>query len=119
MATKKWSELSPAQKKKIQEIMDEQEEEDIELGDPEETVVDTKNKDGHRILVIEGPDVEDILARLGLSEDDVEEDDEEEEEETPKRRTRKKVPDVDTESENDEEIQEPKPKPRSRYFGGK
>ena len=129
---KKWSELTPAQKEKIQAIMEEQEEEDIELGDDieTETTVGTKKEPGtgRRILVIEGPDVDVILKSLGIDEDEVE-DDEDEDEEDPvikKRNARKnKKQDEDEDLEDDEELgdgkpkQEPKPPTRSRYFGGR
>jgi hypothetical protein len=123
MAVKKaFKDLSPDQKARVKAIMEEQEEEDIDLEDPEETVVETKKEKGKRILVIEGPEVDLILKQLGIDEDEVEETDderededieEEEVEETPppkKRASKKEIV--------EEEKEEPKPAPRSRYFGG-
>jgi hypothetical protein len=127
MATKKWSELSAKQKKAIQAIMDEQEEEDIELGDPDvpddETVVGVKGSGNRRLLVIEGPDVDRILRQLGIDEEDVEDDDDDSENENeeippapPKSKTsrKEKAKEIDDETPND-----PPPPPRSRWFGDK
>lgn len=118
-----YKDLSPEKKARIKEIIEEQEEDEIDLDDPDETVVETKKEKGRRIIVIEGPEADRILAELGFDADDdeVEESDDEdtddtEEEVVEEKPTRKKKADKIADEEPKEE---PKPPSRSRYFGSR
>ncbi len=118
-----YKDLSPEKKARIKEIIEEQEEDEIDLDDPDETVVETKKEKGRRIIVIEGPEADRILAELGFDADDdeVEESDDEdtddtEEEDVEEKPARKKKADKIADEEPKEE---PKPPSRSRYFGSR
>ena len=124
--------LTPEQRKAIRAILAEQKEADVDPDErqPDETVVDTEQKNGRRILIIEGPDVDRILAELGINEDETDEvPDERESEESDE-------DDDDEDSLEDDEDDnppppsrkekvkekpkaEPPPGPRHRYFGAK
>ncbi len=119
-----YKDLSPEKKARIKEIIEEQEEDDIDLDDPDETVVETKKEKGRRIIVIEGPEADRILAELGFDADDDEvedsgeesDDDDTEEEVVEEKPKRAKKADK---SADEEPKEEPKPPSRSRYFGGR